>query len=458
MRQALRRDPPPMSDIASPAAPRVIGHRRVLAIALPIVLSNATTPILGAVDTGVIGQLGAAAPIGAVGIGAVVLTAIYWIFGFLRMGTAGLTGQAHGAGNTAEVAAMLTRGLMIAGAAGLGLIALQYPLFAGAFRVAPASDEVETLARGYMAIRIWSAPAAIAVYAITGWLIALERTRSVLVIQVWMNGVNILLDLVFVLGFGMGVGGVAAATVIAEWSGVLLALWLCRAAFRVPAWRDWARVFDRPRLKRMAAVNTDILIRSLLLQTIVVSFMFFGSDFGDVQLAANQVLFQFLNITASALDGFAFAAEALIGQAFGARDPARVRRGLRFTALWGLITAALLALAFGLGGPAIIDVMTTAEPVREAARHYLFWMVIAPLTGLTSWMLDGAFIGATRTRDMRNMMVLSVLGYYAAVAVLMPLYGNHGLWAALNLSYALRGLTLGLRYPALERSAVHGAD
>ncbi|TCP60241.1 MATE family multidrug resistance protein [Rhodovulum bhavnagarense] len=428
-------------------------HRRVLAIALPIVLANATVPILGAVDTGVVGQLGEAAPIGAVGIGAIILSALYWIFGFLRMGTTGLTAQAWGARDHAEVDAMLSRALMIGGVAGLGMILLQAPLFAGAFIVSPASPEVETLARQYMAIRIWSAPAAIAIYGITGWLIAQERTRAVLVIQLWMNGLNIALDLLFVLGFDWGVPGVAAATFLAEWSGAALGLWMCRGAFSGGAWCDRARVFDPARLRHMAGVNTDILIRSLLLQGIFVSFLFLGADFGDVPLAANQILLQFLQITAYALDGFAFAAEALVGQALGARMRAALRQAALMTSFWGLLSCVGLALVFALFGGAIIDTMTTAEPVREAARDFLPYMVAAPLLGLASWMLDGIFIGATRTRDMRNMMLLSVLIYAATVAALVPALGNHGLWVAFLVSFVARAVTLGLRYPALEAQA-----
>lgn len=211
-----------------------ITHARVLKIAIPIVISNATIPILGIVDTGVVGQMGEAAPIGAVGIGAIILTAIYWFFGFLRMGTTGLAAQARGQGDRGEVAAILTRVLMIGLGAGVILIAAQSLLFWGAFKVSPASPEVEELASGYLAIRIWSAPAAIAIYGLLGWLIAAERTGAVLALQVWMNGVNIVLDLWFVLGLGWGVNGVAFATFLAEWSALGLGLWLCRSAFNVP--------------------------------------------------------------------------------------------------------------------------------------------------------------------------------------------------------------------------------
>ncbi|KAF0674533.1 MATE family efflux transporter [Profundibacterium mesophilum] len=433
--------------------PRAVTHRRVLGVALPIVLSNATVPILGLVDTGVVGQMGAAAPIGAVGIGAVILTGIYWVFGFLRMGTTGLTAQAFGSGDEPEAAALLMRGLMIGGAAGAAMIALQLPLFAGAFALSPASPQVEELARQYMAIRVWSAPAAIALYAITGWLIAAERTRAVLVVQLWMNGLNIVLDLVFVLGMGWGVAGVAAATFLAEWSGLAVGLWFCRAVFTGPHWRDAARIFDRPRLRRMLAVNSDILVRTLLLETVFVSFLFFAARLGDVPLAANQVLLQFLHVTAFALDGFAFAAETMVGQAMGHRRPDLLRRAAVLSSLWGGGMALLLAATFALLGAELIAVMTTSAPVRDAAGSYLGWMVAAPIAGLAAWMLDGIFIGATRTRDMRNMMLVSTLVYGVALMLLMPVFGNHGLWMALLISFAARGISLGIRYGALEASA-----
>lgn len=430
-----------------------ITHRRVLRIALPIVLSNATVPILGAVDTGVVGQMGQAAPIGAVGIGAIILTAIYWLFGFLRMGTVGIASQAHGAGDTGEVAALLTRALLMGLSAGILLIIFQVPIFHASFLVSPASAEVETLARDYMAVRVWSAPAIIALYGVTGWLIAQERTGAVLAIQVLMNSANIMLDIWFVLGLDWGVTGVAWATFIAEWSGLILGLWLCRAAFRVPAWCDWSRVFDRERLTLMAAVNRDILLRSLMLEIIFVSFLFIGGDFGDATLAANQVLLQFLHITAYALDGFAFAAETLVGQAIGKRNPAQLRRGALLTSLWGFAIITVLAVGFALFGGLIIDLMAKAPEVQVEAREYLVYMVLAPLVGIAAWMLDGIFIGATRARDMRDMMAISLMIYGLSLLVLLPALGNHGLWVALLISFVARGFTLGLRYPALEAMA-----
>jgi MATE family multidrug resistance protein len=430
-----------------------LAHRRVLTVALPVVLSNATVPILGAVDTGVVGQMGLAAPIGAVGIGAIALTAIYWIFGFLRMGTAGFTAQAHGAGRKGEVSALLSRAMIIGLCAGFMIVALQFPLMWLALQTAPASAEVETMARSYMGIRIYGAPAAIGIYALTGWMIGLGRTRSVLIVQLWMNGLNIVLDLWFVLGLEWGVEGVAIATLIAEWSGLLLGLWLCRDALNTPAWKDWPRVFERAQMVRFACVNRDILLRSVMLQGIFMSFVFLGARFGDVTLAANHVLLQFLEITAYAMDGFAIAAETLVGQAMGARSVARVRRAALMTSFWGLVSVIITASAFAFFGPWIIDLMTTAPDVRIEARAYLPYMIAAPLVGCAAWMLDGIFIGATRSADMRNMMALSAVIYVIALLILMPMIGNHGLWVALLISFVARGITLGARYLSLERAA-----
>ncbi|MCY3996902.1 MAG: MATE family efflux transporter [Rhodobacter sp.] len=430
-----------------------LDHRRVLRIAVPIMISNATVPILGAVDTGVVGQMGLAAPIGAVGIGAVILTAVYWIFGFLRMGTAGLASQARGAGMTDELSALLSRSLLVGLAAGVLLVLLQKPIFQMAFLISPASAEVETLARKYIQIRIWSAPGAIAVYSVTGWLIAMEKTGSVLVLQLWMNGVNVVLDLWFVLGLGWGVEGVAFATFLAEWSGFALGLWLCRQAFAVSAWRDGTKVFHGASLRWMASINRDLLIRSLLLETIILSFLFVAADFGDVTLAANQILVQFLHITAFALDGFAFAAETLVGQAMGARNRIRLRRSALLASLWGAVCVIGLSLVFLVFGARIIDLMATAPEVRSEARTYLGYMVLAPLAGLAAWMFDGIFIGATRAKDMRNMMAVSFAVYVVSACALVPLVDNHGLWLSLLATLLVRGITLGLRYPELEASA-----
>ena len=430
-----------------------ITDKRVLKIALPIVLSNATVPILGAVDTGVVGQMGLAAPIGAVGLGAIILAFVYWILGFLRMGTAGLTAQALGAKEDREVTALLIRGLMIAGVAGLVYIILQIPIFWLAFQASPASEEVESLTQAYMEIRIWGAPATIGAYVITGWLVAAERTKEILILQLWINGLNMALDVWFVLGLGWGVEGVAIATLIAEWSGLALGLWMCRGAFRGTAWRDSRLIFEARRLKKMASVNSDIMIRSILLEIGFTYFIFRSSGFDDVTLAANQILIQFLFITAYAMDGFAFAAEALVGNALGARNRGALRQGAIISFKWGMICVVILAAAFWFGGVAIINIMTTSKEVRTVAYGFLIWIALTPPLGCPSWMLDGIFIGATRARDMRNAMLISLPIFLIVAQFLVPAFGNHGLWASMLIFFMARGVTLGLRYPSLEAEA-----
>lgn len=444
-----------MTQTATRAPLPDLTNRRVLNIAIPIVLSNATIPLLGLVDTGVVGQLGRPEPIGAVGLGAIILTSIYWIFGFLRMGTTGLIAQSHGQGDEAESGAHLLRALAIAGAAGLFFILFQIPVFWLAFELAPASDAVEALTRDYLAIRIWGAPATIGLYAITGWLIAVERTRTVLAMQLFQNGLNIGLSIFLGLKLEWGVTGVAWATLVSEWAGLVLGLWLARDVLgrAVTAAGSAAALFARDKLNRLTRVNGDIMIRTVLLQACFTSFMFLGAGQGDVTLAANQVLMQFLSITAFALDGFAFAAESLVGQAVGAYRPDRVRRASILTSQWGLAGAVALGLIFWMGGGAIIDLLTTAPEVRVEARVYLFWMCLAPLLGIASWMFDGIFIGATLTRDMRIAMFQSVVVYLAALLLLLPIFGNHGLWAALMILFVARGITMARRYTRAEAAA-----
>ena len=432
--------------------PEKITHSRVLKIAIPIVLSNATIPILGAVDTGVIGQLGNPAAIGAVGIGAIIITAIYWIFGFLRMGTVGLTSQAYGAGEQSEVNAMLSRSLLIGFIAGIVLILVQVPLFWASFQVSPASAEVESMASKYMSIRVFSAPAAISLFGITGWLIALEKTKAVLLIQIAMNGLNIILDFLFVLHWEFGIEGVAYATFIAEWSGLAIGLLLCQKISPLSGWFDRSLIFDRSRLKKMANVNSDILIRSVLLEAAFVSFLFIGSDFGDVTLAANQILLQFLSISAFALDGFAFSAESLVGQALGARNRERFRRAALLTTLWGAVMVSIWIVILFCFGNSFVNLMTTSEPVRAEANNYLKYLLILPVVGIFAWMLDGIFIGAIRTRDMRNMMAISFVGYVIFLSFLVPTLENDGLWIGLLILFIFRTITLGMKYPALERT------
>ena len=429
-----------------------ITNKRVLAIAIPIVLSNITVPILGVVDTAVVGQLGKAAPVAAVGVGAIIITTFYWLFGFLRMGTTGLVAQAVGSEDESEVRSYLLRALFLGFSAGLLIFLLRNALVDFGFWLSPASVEVEELAEKYISIRVWSAPAAISLYGIVGWLIALERTKSVLVVQLFMNGVNVLLDIWFVLGLSWGIEGVAVATAIAEVSALILGLFLCYDRFKDNSWPSFQAIFSTERLKNMLSINLDIFFRSIMLQAISVSFLLYGGKFGDVKLAANQILLQFLHVAAHGLDGFAFAAETLVGQAFGRKDRTILRKSVKVTSKLAFLLCCTMAIIFFFIGSSLIDVMTTAEDVRSEAKGYIIFIVLVPILGASAYMLDGIFVGAMKTKDMRNMMFISVIFYFIALILLVPHFENIGLWLALLISFVVRGVTLALRYPSLEKS------
>lgn len=429
-------------------------HARVWRLAGPIILSNLSVPLLGAVDTAVMGHLPDPAYIGGVAIGGLVFSYIYWGFGFLRMGTTGFVAQATGAKDADEIRAVLARGLLLALIFGGGIIALQLPIALGAFAIIEGSAKVEALGEAYFLIRIWGAPAALANYVAIGWLLGMQRAGATFVLTVFVNGLNIALSLLFVVGFGWGIEGVAAATLIAEWSAAFLGLVLISRRLRRVggAWR-WALIRNRARLIRMLRVNLDIFIRTLCLITGFAWFTARGAIFGDTVLAANAVLLIFQSFLAHGLDGFAHATEALVGNAVGARDRAGLRAAVRVSTLWAAICAGGFTLIFFVGGGPIIAALTNIEPVRATALIYLPYVIASPLVSVWCYQLDGIFIGATRTAEMRNAMLLSLAAFIAAEQVLVPLYANHGLWLALLIYMGARAITLGLWYPRLERSA-----
>ncbi|MBN1239026.1 MAG: MATE family efflux transporter [Gammaproteobacteria bacterium] len=427
-------------------------HRAILAIALPIMISNVSTPLIGLVDTGVVGQIPDPAYIGAVAVGALIFNFVFWAFSFLRMGTTGMTAQAYGAGDGGEIRAGLGRALLIAAVAGLALIALEWPIREAAFAFIDGSADVERLAREYFDVRIWAAPATLANYALLGWFIGLGRTDIGLVLQLVLNLTNIALDALFVLGFGWDVRGVALGTLTAEIVAAVVGgaiAWRHARGFG-GRW-DLARLLLAERLKRTFAVNVDIMIRTLALLGAFTWFTAQGAKQGDVILAANAVLLHFVSFAAFFLDGLAFAAEALVGRAIGAAHRAGLVAAARMTTWWAVGAAAVLAAALAALGPAVIDLLTVDDSARAAAREYLPWAAAAPLLGVWAFQLDGIFIGATRTADMRNAMLMSFAIFIAAWWALTP-YGNHGLWAAFYVHYAARVGTLFYYYPRLVRS------
>ena len=441
-----------MTGSSVPEGPPPLTHRAVLAIAVPVMISNVSTPLIGIVDTAIVGRYPNPVYIGSVAVGALIFTFAFWAFGFLRMGTTGLTAQALGAGDKDELAAGLARALLIAAAAGAGLILLQWPIRELAFSLLGASPAVEHLARGYFAVRIWAAPATLANYALLGWFIGLGRTDIGLVLQLILNLTNVMLDVIFVLGLGWDVRGVAFGTTLAEYVAAVVGVVIALRHLRGIGGRSCASsVLSPARLKRAFLVNGDIMIRSLALIAVFVWFTSQSARQGDAALAGNSILMQFIGACAFFLDGLAFAAEALVGRAVGAAQRQGLRVAARLTTLWAAVTAVLLAAVMTLFGPLFIEGLTVDLTARTAARAYLPWAAAAPLLGVWAFQLDGIFIGATRTADMRNAMLMS-LAIFLGAWWLLRSFGNTGLWAAFYVHYLARTGSLLYYYPALVRS------
>ena len=434
-----------------------ISRKAILSKAWPIILANAAVPTLGLVDTAVIGNFGNTAQLGAIALGAIIFSFIYWGFGFLRMGTTGFTAQALGAGDEAEVRATLGRALLIALVVGSSLILLQWPLAELAFLLLGSSAEVEAAARDYFFIRIWGAPATLAMFALTGCLIGLGRTRALLAIQLFLNGLNIILDIYFAGILNLGAKGIALGTLIAEWTSGLVALALIYKVLRsrhqdqTPFW-SWPQIADPHKIRLTLAANTDILVRTL---TLVFGFAWFinqSARFGDTTLAANHILLQLVSFSAFFLDGYAFVAEALVGRAFGARQREQFRRAVVLSSQLAGITALILAAAIILFGQQAIALLTDLTEVRQAAGDYLVWSALYVLLAVAAFQLDGVFIGTTRTRKMRNASLLSIRLFLLSSWPLIALFGNHGLWWAFIVYVVARALTLAPHYSGIEAS------
>jgi MATE family multidrug resistance protein len=434
----------------APAHPKVT-TRQVFAIAGPAMVANLTTPLIGVVSTTAIGRLNDAALLGGVAMASVIFDCLFWLFAFLRMSTLAFTAQSLGAGETQELSAILVRGFIVAGLIGAALIVLQLPLAAILFDAMGGSEGVTRAARTYFIIRIWSAPLALANYVVLGWLVGLERANLALLQQIVINLINMAATILLVLVYDIGIAGAAIAAVIAEATGFVLGLAMMRRlakdAFSVPL----ARLFDRAKLMRMLAVNGDIMVRTAALITVFLFFTAKGARAGDVTLAANSVLNNFLLVSAFFLDGLANAAQQLCGRTFGARDARGFADSTRLVLLWGIGFALVVAAAFALFGPALIDVMTASEDVRHSARDFLVFIILAPLPGVFAFGFDGIYVGATWAREMRNLMVLSLLIFLGTWWALRA-FGNAGLWAALLAFYVARGGLQGLRYPALFKA------
>ena len=436
----------------SPVHQSKVTTAQVFAIAGPAMVANLTTPLIGIVSTTAIGRLGDATLLGGVAMASVLFDCMFWLFGFLRMSTVAFTAQSLGSGEASELRAILVRGLIVAALVGATLIALQIPLATLLLNAMGGSEGVTRAAKTYFIIRIWSSPLALGNYVVLGWLIGQARAKLALGMQITINLINVTATAVLVLVLDFGIAGAAIAALIAEAAGLVLGLLIAHRLSSGQLAGPRALLFDRTKLMRMLAVNRDIMIRTA---SLIAAFLFFtaqGARAGDITLAANAVLNNFLLFGAFFLDGLANAAEQLCGRAYGARDKTAFAGAVKLVVMWGFGFALAVAACFLLFGNTFIDMMTASVEVRRIARDYLPFVIFAPLLGVFAFAFDGVYIGATWARDMRNLMLLSLFIFLGAWFSLRS-FGNAGLWGAFLAHYAARGGLQALRYPALLRKS-----
>ena len=419
-------------------------HQRVWSLAWPMILSNITVPLLGLVDTAVIGHLPDPKYLGAVAVGAMIFSILYWSFGFLRMGTTGLTAQALGNNDYNQSRLLLAQSLVLAGLIGLIIVIFQYPLIETALTLVGAEAAVTTEARLYSNIRVFGAPAVLANYALLGWFLGNQNTRIPLLLLVVTNLLNMLLDLIAVYGLGMQAEGVALATVISEYASLILgSVLMLRMLAKQAGTTPWQQLRSVSDYYHLINVNRYLFVRTLVLLLTLAFFTSQGAQQGTTILSANAVLLNFFLIISNGLDGFAHAAEALSGKFYGAKDNKGFHRIISATLSWSLITAVLFTLLFWLGGELIISLLTNITAVRLAAAEYLPWIIFLPLIAVWSFLTDGIFVGTTQVKAMQNTMLISVFAVYAPVWYLSQPLGNNGLWLAFLSLFMARGITGG---------------
>lgn len=418
-------------------------NRKILALAIPNIVSNITIPLLGMVDLAIVGRLGNDALIGGIAVGGTIFNFLYWNFSFLRMGTSGFTAQAYGARNFDEAARVLVRALSVAVAVALVIWALQLLVVRLAMGVMEGSEAVEQAASRYFLVRVWAAPATLSLYAFTGWFIGMQNSRTPMWISIGINVVNIGCSLAAVRLFGMGIEGVALGTVIAQWSGVALALLIIRRYYGRFFRRDTFRhsgVLSWPVMRRFFKVNSDIFLRTLCLVAVFTYFTIASTRMGDTLLAVNTLTLELFTLFSYMMDGFAYAGEALAGRYCGAGNTPMLHRAVRGLLRWGVVVMLFFTLLYAVAGEQILRIFTSSEAILDAARDYAVWAVLVPVCSFLAFILDGIVVGITATWIMRNAMFCATIVFFAVYAVLMPLLGNAGLWIAFLAYLLMRGV------------------
>lgn len=428
-------------------------HRTIWALAWPMILSNITVPLVGLVDTAVIGHLSDSRHLGAVAVGSMFFSVIYWAFGFLRMGTSGLTAQAVGAQRPNQNRTLLAQSLVMGCVIGCALILFQYPLIEAALYWIEATPAVTDAARTYTQTRIYSAPAVLCNFALLGWFVGNQNTRIPLILLITTNLLNMIMDVIAVYYFGLASQGVALASVIAEYGSLALGLWFCRRLLaRMGGELLTSSLKHLSHYTELIKVNRYLFVRTLAILFSLAFFTAQGARQGTDILSANAVLLNFVLIISNGLDGFAHATEAITGKRIGQRDLSGFYRNLIAAACWSLVTAVLFTIFFWSAGQHIIHLLTSIESVRAQATLYLPWLIALPLLGVWSFLLDGLFIGATQVKAMQNTMLVSVFLVFLPVWWLSQPWGNHGLWFAFLSLFVARALTGGFVFWRLSRT------
>ena len=415
-------------------------NRKILQLAIPSIVSNITVPLLGLVDVAIVGHLGSASYIGAIAVGGMLFNMIYWIFGFLRMGTSGMTAQVYGKRDLTEVVRTLLRTVGVGLLISLGLWILQSPILRGAFVLIDATEEVKRWASLYFNICIWGAPAILGLYGFAGWFIGMQNSRFPMFIAITQNIVNIAASLCFVFVLGMKVEGVALGTLIAQYAGLLMAfaLWL-KYYKRLKAYIDWNGLWGREAMRRFFSVNSDIFFRTLCLVAVTTFFTSTGARQGDVILAVNTLLMQLFTLFSYIMDGFAYAGEALAGRFIGAKNDVGLRKCIRLLFLWGIGLSLSFTILYALGGKNFLGLLTNDTSVIEASGDYFYWVLAIPLCGFSAFLWDGIFIGATATRQMLYSMLVASGTFFIMYYLFYQSMGNHALWMAFLWYLSLRG-------------------
>ncbi|TKG91113.1 MATE family efflux transporter [Puteibacter caeruleilacunae] len=417
-------------------------NKRILKLAVPNIISNITIPMLGIIDLGLMGHMGSESYIGAIALGTMIFNFLYWAFAFLRMGTSGFTAQAYGEKNTPEQAYNLFRALLAGGIGAVLLIILQIPIEKASFYLINGSSEVETLAREYFYIRIWAAPATISLFAFTGWFIGMQNAKIPMIISIVINILNIAFNLLFIFVFGMKSDGVALGTVLAQYSGLLMAIYFLFKKYRnVFHHLNWKHILDVHALNRFFKVNSDIIVRTFCIIGVFTFFTSKSASMDDTLLAVNSLLLQFLMFFSYFIDGFAYAGEALIGRYLGAKDLINFKLAIKKLFHWGIGLAAAYTLIYFVSGSFILKILTNNITVLNQSESYMIWVVLIPVASFATFIWDGIYIGSTASKAMRNTMLASTFLLFVPIYFfLMPIWGNHALWLSMLLFMAGRGV------------------